>query len=116
MFNFAVLLIAAAAVFGLYMAAQHFRGRTPPPAAAAVLHGLFAISGVVTLLLGVLEIGFGSVHTWALVLFAVAALGGLYLVSHHVRRRPLPGAVIVIHGIVAAIAFLVLLTAVYLVP
>jgi len=115
-FNTAVLLIALGAVVGLYMAVQHFKGRTPPKAGVAILHGLLAVSGVIVLLLGVWEIGFGTVHTWALMLFAVAALGGLYLVSHHMRQRPLPNGVIVIHGLVAAIAFLVLLTAVFLVP
>jgi hypothetical protein len=50
------------------------------------------------------------------VLFVAAALGGLYLVSHHMRQKPLPNGVIVIHGLVAVVAFLVLLTAVYLVP
>jgi hypothetical protein len=116
MFNYAVLLFAVAAVIGLYMAVQHFRGRTPPPAGLAILHGLLAVSGVVVLLLGVLETGFGTPHTWALVLFGVAALGGLYLVSHHMRQKPLPNGVIIIHALVAVIAFLVLATAVYLVP
>jgi glucose uptake protein GlcU len=116
MFNYAVLLIALGAVLGLYMAVQHFKGRTPPKAGVAILHGLLAVSGVIVLLLGVWEIGFGTAHTWALLLFGVAALGGLFLVSHHMRQRPLPNGVIVIHGLVAAIAFLVLLTAVYLVP
>lgn len=116
MFNVAVLLIAAAAIIGIYMAVQHFKGRTPPKAGIAILHGLLAVSGVIVLLLGVWEIGFGTAHTWALLLFGIAALGGLYLVSHHMRQRPLPNSVIVIHGLVAAVAFLVLLTAVYLVP
>jgi len=116
MFNYAVLLIALGAVLGLYMAVQHFKGRTPPKAGVAILHGLLAVSGVIVLLLGVWEIGFGTAHTWALLLFGVAALGGLFLVSHHMRQRSLPNGVIVIHGLVAAIAFLVLLTAVYLVP
>jgi glucose uptake protein GlcU len=116
MFKYAVLLIALGAVLGLYMAVQHFKGRTPPKAGVAILHGLLAVSGVIVLLLGVWEIGFGTAHTWALLLFGVAALGGLFLVSHHMRQRPLPNGVIVIHGLVAAIAFLVLLTAVYLVP
>jgi glucose uptake protein GlcU len=116
MFNYAVLLIALGAVVGLYMAAQHFKGRTPPKPGVAILHGLLAVSGVTVLLLAVWEIGFGTAHTWALVLFGIAALGGLFLVSHHMRQRPLPNGVIVIHGLVAAIAFLVLLTAVYLVP
>ena len=116
MFNIAVPLIALGAVVGLYMAVQHFKGRTPPKAGVAILHGLLAVSGVIVLLLGVWEIGFGTAHTWALLLFGIAVLGGLYLVSHHMRQRPLPNAVIVIHGLVAVIAFLVLLTAVYLVP
>lgn len=116
MFDYAVLLIALGAVLGLYMAVQHFKGRTPPKAGVAIMHGLLAVSGVIVLLLGVWEIGFGTAHTWALLLFGVAALGGLYLVSHHMRQRPLPNGVIVIHGLVAVIAFLVLLTAVYLVP
>jgi len=116
MFTTAVLLIALGAVVGLYMAIQHFKGRTPPKAGVAILHGLLAVSGVIVLLLGVWEIGFGTAHTWALLLFGLAALGGLYLVSHHMRQRPLPNGLIVIHGLVAAVAFLVLLTAVYLVP
>jgi glucose uptake protein GlcU len=116
MFTAAVLLIALGAVVGLYMAIQHFKGRTPPKAGVSILHGLLAVSGVIVLLLGVWEIGFGTAHTWALLLFGLAALGGLYLVSHHMRQRPLPNGVIVIHGLVAAVAFLVLLTAVYLVP
>lgn len=116
MFNIAVILIALGAVVGLTMAVQHFRGRTPPAPALAIVHGLLAGSGVIVLLLGVWEMGFGTAHTWALVLFGVAALGGLYLLSHHMRQRALPGAVVVIHGLVAAVAFLVLLTAVYLAP
>ena len=116
MFNYAVLLFAIAAVVGLYMAVQHFRGRTPPAAGLAILHGLLAVSGVVALLLGVREIGFGGAHTWALVLFGVAALGGLFLVIHHMRQKRLPNGVVIIHGLVAVVAFLILLTAVYLTP
>ncbi len=116
MFTKAVLLIAVAAIVGLYMAIRHFKGRSPPPIAAAVLHGLLAVTGVVLLLLGVMQIGFGTVHSWALGLFVVAALGGLYLVSFHIRGKPLPSPVVVIHGMVAAIAFLILVTAVFLIP
>jgi len=116
MFTYAVLLIAVAAVVGLYMAIGLFRGRTPPPAGAAILHGLLAVCGVVLLLLGVLEIGFGTVHSWALVLFVLAALGGLYLVSFHMRGQALPSAVVVIHAMVAVVAFLILVTAVFLIP
>ena len=116
MFNYSVLLFAAAAVIGLYMAVQHFRGRTPPAAGVAILHGLLAVSGIVALLLGVLEMGAWTAHAWALAIFGAAALGGLYLVSHHMRQKPLPNGVIIIHALAAVVAFLGLLTAVYLVP
>jgi len=76
MFTTAVLLIALGAVVGLYMAIQHFKGRTPPKAGVAILHGLLAVSGVIVLLLGVWEIGFGTAHTWALLLFGLGSLGG----------------------------------------
>ncbi|HJS21377.1 MAG TPA: hypothetical protein VJ764_01875 [Steroidobacteraceae bacterium] len=110
----AVWLYAVAAVVGVYMGVLHSRGRTPPPVLAAVLHGVLAVCATVVLLLGVLQIGLGTtVHTWALALFVLAALGGLYLVSFHIRGRPLPGGVIVLHGMIAVIAFLILLVAVF---
>jgi hypothetical protein len=114
--NLAVVLIAFGAIIGLTMAVRHFRGRTPPAPALAVLHALLVVSGVGVLLVAVMRVGFGGALGWALILFVIAALGGLFLVSHHLRHRPLPNGVIVIHGLVAAIAFLVLLTAVYLAP
>ena len=115
MFLYAVICLTIAALFGLYMAIGHFTGRSPPPTGAAVLHGLFAVAGVILLLLGVLEVGWGTVHSWALILFVAAALGGLYLVSHHARGVALPSPVVVIHGLVAAIAFLILVSAVFLI-
>ncbi len=116
MTQLAVVLIAFAALIGITMAVQHVRGRTPPSPALAILHGLLAVSGVVALLLYLWDAGFGGILAWSFGLFVVAALGGLYLVSHHMRQKPLPGAVILVHGLLAAIAFLILLTAVVLVP
>lgn len=115
MFMNAVWLFAVAALVGVYMAVLHFRGRTPPPVAAAILHGVLAVSAVIALLVGVLDTGWGTVHAKALGVFILAALGGLYLVSFHFRGKPLPSAVVVIHGMVAAIAFLILLAAVFLI-
>jgi glucose uptake protein GlcU len=116
MFNLAVVLIAFGAVIGLTMAIQHFKGRTPPSPALAALHGVLVVSGVIVLLLAVREAGFGGAVTWSLVIFGIVALGGLYLLGHHQRRRPLPNGVVIIHGLGAVIAFLILLTAVYLLP
>lgn len=115
MFMNAVWLFAVAALVGAYMAILHFRGRTPPPVPAAVLHGVLAVSAVVTLLMGVMEAGWGTVQAKALGIFVLAALGGLYLVSFHFRGKALPSAVVVIHGMVAAIAFLMLAVAVFVI-
>ena len=116
MFNLAVLLIALGAVVGLYMAVQHFRGRTPPRGIVAATHGLLAVSGVIVLLIAARETGLRGAGPWALWLFGIAALGGLYLATQHMDQKPLPGSVIVVHALVAVVAFLITLTAVYLVP
>ena len=116
MFNLAVLLIALGAVIGLYMAVQHFRGRTPPRGFVAATHGLLAVSGVVVLLVSVRESGMRGIGLVALCLFAIAALGGLYLATQHMDQKRLSSPVIVIHALVAVLAFLMTLTAVYLLP
>ena len=113
-FTWAIVLIAVAAVIGLYMAANHFRGRTPPKAVHAVLHGALAVSGAVLALLGVHDMGYGGLHTWALVLFAIAAAGGLFLAGQHMSQVRLSSGVVVIHALVAVTGFLVLLAAVFL--
>ncbi len=116
MFNLAVLLIALGAVVGLYMAVQHFRGRTPPRGMVAATHGLLAVSGVVILLLASQRSELRGAGPWALWLFGIAALGGIYLATRHMDQKPLPNGVIVVHALVAVVAFLITLTAVYLTP
>jgi hypothetical protein len=116
MYNYAIMLIALGAVIGLYMAVQHFRGRTPPRGMVAATHGLLAVSGVVVLLLAARESGLRGAGEWALWLFGIAALGGLYLATQHMDQKRLSSGVIVIHALVAITAFLITLTAVYLVP
>lgn len=116
MFNLAVLLIALGAAVGLYMAVQHFRGRTPPRGMVAASHGLLAVSGVVVLLIAARESGLRGAGPWALWLFGIAALGGLYLATQHMDQKRLSNGVIVVHALVAVVAFLVTLTAVYLAP
>ena len=116
MFNYAVLLIALGAAVGLYMAFQHFRGRTPPRGIVAATHGLLAVTGVIVLLVATRESGMRGIGLWALCLFAVAALGGLYLATQHMDQKRLSSPVIVIHALVALVAFLMTLAAVYFMP
>ena len=111
MYRLPLLLFAIAAVAGLTMAVMHFKGKTPPRPVLAVLHGLFAASGLVVLLLAVIKAGFGDAPGIALGLLLVAALGGFALLSSHLRGRALPSALVVGHGLLAVAGFLVLLCA-----
>jgi len=113
MLMIAVGLFAIAALGGLTMAVMHFRGKTPPPVALALLHGAFAASGIVVLLLAVWPV-FSGRAAWALGLFVLAALGGFTLaLGFHRRGKPLPSGLVAGHGVLAVIAFLILLTAAF---
>ena len=47
---------------------------------------------------------------WSAILFAVAAIGGAYMfLGKHLRGEPLPGKVVILHGVLAVAGFLVLL-------
>jgi hypothetical protein len=109
----AVILFAIAAVGGVIMAAMRFGGRELPPMALAIVHGLFAAAGLVTLILAVV----GTQTSWAAIVavvgFVVAALGGFTLFAHHLRRKALPINYVVIHGAGAVISFVILLAAIF---
>ena len=108
--TWAAIVFAIAALGGATLATLHFRGRTPLPMPLALLHGLLAASGLALLIAAALtQPGFGGLALGALVIFVIAALGGFYLFSYHLRAKPLPSAVVLIHGGAAVAGFLLLL-------
>lgn len=109
----AAILFAVAAVGGVVMAAMRFGGRELPPMALAVVHGLFAAAGLVTLILAVLGPGASWVSMVAAAGFVIAALGGFMLFSYHLRRQALPVNYVLIHGAGAVISFVILLAAIF---
>lgn len=111
MIQLSLILFAVAAVAGLTMAIMHFRGVSPPKTVLAVLHGLFAASGLVVLLLALIKTGFGGSAGIALGLLVVAALGGFVLVSFHARNQRLPSLLVVGHALLAVAGFLTLFVA-----
>lgn len=113
MMNYAIALFALAAVAGLSMALGHFRGQAPPRPLIAALHGVFAASGLLLLLLTVVQAGARGPAAIALCLFLLAALGGFTLLSFHLRGRKLPNVLVAGHGLLAVSAFIVLLAAVF---
>ena len=111
MYRLSILLFAVAAVAGLTMAVMHFKNASPPRPVLAVLHGLFAASGLVVLLLAVIKVGMQGASAIALGLLVVAALGGFGLLSFHLRGRALPSGMVVGHALLAVAGFVTLLAA-----
>ncbi|HEX6638881.1 MAG TPA: hypothetical protein VF033_14575 [Steroidobacteraceae bacterium] len=109
MIQLSLILFAVAAVGGLTMAIMHFRGISPPKTVLAVLHGLFAASGLVVLLLALIKTGFGGKAGIALGVLVVAALGGFVLLSYHAKNQKLPSGLVVGHALIAVAGFLTLL-------
>ena len=107
----AAILFALGALGGLVMAVRSFKGQSIPVPLAA-LHGLLGATGLVLLIVAALLGKASKTALIALVVLVIAALGGFYLLSFHIRKQRHPRAVIVVHALVAVIGFLTLLTAI----
>ena len=106
----AAILFAIAALGGVIMALIRFSGRDYPPMALAIIHLLFAAAGIIALLAVVFAPGVAVLAKIALILFILAAIGGfVMLFGYHVKSRPLPIFYVIIHGLVAVIAFVLLI-------
>jgi glucose uptake protein GlcU len=111
MYQLPLALFAVAAAAGLTMAIMHFRGTSPPKTVLAVLHGLFAASGLIVLLLALIKAGFSGKPGIAFGLLTAAALGGFALLGSHVQKKRLPSGLVVGHALLAVAGFVVLLLA-----
>ena len=110
MLTYALIVFAVAAVGGLLLAASVLRGKLAPWA-LSVVHALLGATGLIMLVMIVLKGSSNRVGA-ALGLLVVAALGGFYLASIHLRGKVAPGTVVLIHAGVAVVGFLTLVTAV----
>lgn len=108
----AAILFAIAALGGVVMALIRFSGRDYPPLALALIHGLFAAAGLVTLALVAFGPGIVTIARVALLIFFGAAIGGFALFYYHMKSRALPISYVVVHGAAAVIAFVLLIVAV----
>lgn len=109
----ATILFAVVAVVGAVMAVQRLRGTERPPTGVALAHGGV---GAVALVLYIIALATTTAPPtagwWAVGLFVLAALGGAGLfLGYHLRGRPLSVPLVLIHGGVGVIAFVVLLVA-----
>ena len=111
MLVYALIVFAVAALGGLVLASSVLRGKLAPWA-ISILHALLGACGLVLLIITVLQgQGAGRV-TAALGILVVAALGGFYLASLHLRKQVAAKSIVFVHAGLAVVGFLVLLSAV----
>jgi uncharacterized protein YneF (UPF0154 family) len=109
MLTYLIIVLAIAAVGGIVLAMKIFSGQLAPWP-LSIVHALLGATGLVMLILLVLEGSGDGRLTAALGLLVVAALGGFYLASIHVKGSIAPKNIVLIHAGVAVAGFLTLLS------
>ena len=112
MLAYALIVFAVAALGGLVLAAHVLRGKFAPWA-LSLLHAALGATGLVLLVMLLLRGAASQPVMTGLAVLLLAALGGFFLASFHLRRKLPPKAVVVIHAGVAVAGFLVLLSQVF---
>ncbi len=97
----ALIILAIAAVLGLGLAPAML-GNKLPAMPHALLHGAAAAIGLVLAILALLS---GQGSSLAVIILVVAALGGFFLFSFHLKDKVPPKPVIVVHALAAVVGF-----------
>lgn len=100
----ALITLAIAAVLGLGLAPA-ILGNKLPAMPHSLLHGAAAAIGLVLAILALLS---GQGSALAVIILVVAALGGFFLFSFHLKDKPGPKPVVVIHALAAVAGFALL--------
>lgn len=114
MMRTALALLTLAALGGLAMAGIRLSRNANPPAWLAMGHGLLAGAALALLIYAYFTVGLPSLACWSVLLFIVAALGGVYLnLAFHAKGLVLPKNIMMGHGALAVVAYGLLATAVF---
>ena len=95
----AVILIGIAVFLGAYLLSYVLQQKIPPKG-IAIAHGTAAVLGIIVLLIFALTTQQHHKHWDSLVIFAIAAVVGLYLFSRDLRHKAVPKWLAVVHGAV----------------
>lgn len=105
----ALIVFTIAALGGLLLASFVLRDKFAPWI-VSLLHAALGATGLVLLLVMAINGSFGQRLLISLALFLVAALGGFFLASFHLRKKLPPKAIVILHASLAVAGFLVLLS------
>ena len=100
MLTAAVVLFLVAALGGLVMAVGIFKG-TKPPVPLALGHGALAATALILALLVAIAPNASTLVKYGVAVLVLAALGGFFLLSFHLRGKPHPKAVVLLHALLA---------------
>ena len=106
-----IILFAIAAVVGITLIVPVIKGEKPARTNVFV-HGAVAATALVMLIIKYLD-GRSSALQVSVILFVVAALGGLVLFTRDLQQKSLPPALALLHAGVAVAAFLILLFSIF---
>ena len=112
MLIYAVIVFAIGALGGLALAAAYVLQGRLAPWPLSLVHAALGAIGLLLLIYAALTAGVSGAALAALVILLIAALGGFYLASIHLRGEVAKKPVVFIHAGVAVIGFLALLGAV----
>jgi peptidoglycan/LPS O-acetylase OafA/YrhL len=97
---------ALAALLGMYLLTFVLRGKETPKA-IVFSHGPMAVVGVVLLLIYIFKDGPNPMES--LILFILAAAGGVFMVYRDITNKPIPKLLAIGHGLLAVTGFVLLL-------
>ena len=106
-----IILFAIAAVVGITLIIPILKGEKPSRTNVFV-HGGVAATALVMLIIKYLE-DRAAVPQISVILFVVAALGGIVLFTRDMQKKGLPPGLALIHAGVAVTAFLILLFSIF---
>ena len=93
----AAIFIGLGVIVGAIMATYGFQ-KQHIPKGLAMIHGALVSIGIILLLIYALTTSSHHKHWDSLIIFTVAALGGIYLLERDLRKRELPIWVLIIHA------------------
>jgi len=112
MMKTATVLLTVSALGGLVMAGIRFSGQPHPPSWLAMLYGFLSVAALTLLLYAYFTVGLPGMAQLALLLFLVAALGGVFMnLGYHVKNLPLPKGIVLGHAALAVCGYVLLATA-----
>lgn len=109
MITYAIVLFAITAVGGLVLASKVLQGNLAPWV-LSLIHALLGAAGLVILGMAALDASSPDQVKIALGLLVVAALGGFFLASEHLRQKVAAKSVVIIHAAVAVVGVLTLVS------